>query len=55
MTWVEKNPVAAESKAVLIYAWNENDEGGWLVPTLSEGAARVEALGKVLKKDVPLR
>jgi hypothetical protein len=53
VTWVEKNPDAAESKAVLIYAWNENDEGGWLVPTLSEGAARVEALAKVLKKEVP--
>jgi len=38
-----------KSPAILIYAWNENDEGGWLTPTLSEGAARLDALRKVLK------
>jgi len=31
----EVNP----ANAILIYAWNELDEGGWLVPTLSEGDA----------------
>ena len=50
--WVQKNPDVAESRAILIYAWNENDEGGWLVPTLSEGTARVEALSRVLRKGV---
>ena len=29
---------------MLVYAWNENSEGGWLVPTLGEGTARVDAL-----------
>jgi len=37
---------------VLIYAWNEFDEGGWLVPALppphGEGTARIDALRKVL-------
>jgi len=47
--WVYANPSAAESKAILIYAWNESDEGGWLVPTLSEGTARLRAIKKVLK------
>ena len=34
---------------VLIYGWNENDEGGWLTPTLNEGSARLDALRRVLK------
>lgn len=46
--WVDANPQSAQARAVLIYAWNENDEGGWLVPTLSEGPARLEALREVL-------
>jgi len=37
---------------VLIYAWNELDEGGWLMPALpppqGEGTARIDALRKVL-------
>jgi len=40
---------SASSRAVIIYAWDENDEGGWLVPTLGEGTARLDALAKVLK------
>lgn len=50
LTWINKNPAAAPAKAVIIYAWNENDEGGWLVPTLSEGTARIDAAAKVLRK-----
>jgi len=34
--------------AVIIYAWNENDEGGWIVPTLSEGDARLRAIRGVI-------
>ncbi len=48
LDWVGEHPKAAQAKALLIYAWNENDEGGWLVPTLSEGDARLRAIGKVL-------
>lgn len=32
----------------IIYAWNENGEGGWLTPTASEGNARLTAIGKIL-------
>ena len=44
-----------EAEAVLIYAWNEFDEGGWLCPTLFElerdgGPKRIEALAGVLKE-----
>jgi len=35
---------------VLIYAWNENDEGGWLIPTLSGGDARLEAVHKAIEE-----
>ena len=47
--WVEAHPEAAQPQAVLIYAWNESDEGGWLVPTLSEGTARLDAIAEVLR------
>ncbi len=46
--WVKMNRSVAEANAVIIYAWNEFDEGGYLCPTLSEGTARLDALQKVL-------
>jgi len=51
LRWVEEHPAVAESRVVLIYAWNENDEGGWLVPTLWEGNARLEAIRSVLQSE----
>ena len=48
LTWVNGHPGTAPAKAVLIYAWNENDEGGWLVPTLEGGDWRIRALRSVL-------
>jgi hypothetical protein len=48
LKWVRANRSACPADAVLLYAWNENDEGGWLVPTLAEGNARLEALREVL-------
>jgi hypothetical protein len=50
LQWVRDHPQVAEANAVLIYAWNEFDEGGWLAPTLSEGAARLEALQPILAR-----
>jgi hypothetical protein len=46
--WNKRNPAAGKANAVIIYAWNETDEGGWLVPTLSEGTARLDAIKKVI-------
>ena len=34
LNFVAANPFSCEAKAILLYAWNENDEGGWLTPTL---------------------
>lgn len=44
--WIEDNPKSVDANTVLIYAWNESDEGGWLVPTQSEGTKRLGALRK---------
>lgn len=49
LNWVEARPPNRRAPAVLIYAWNENDEGGWLVPTLPCQTDRLEALRQVLK------
>jgi len=49
ISWVSKHPKAAAVNTVLIYAWNEYDEGGWIAPTLLEGDARVRAMGNMLR------
>ncbi len=46
--WIDINPDVAESKTMLFYAWNEIDEGGWLVPDKNQGTARLEAICKVV-------
>lgn len=51
--WVAAHPGAASANTIIVYAWNEHDEGGWLNPTLAEGAARVEALGKLVDGACP--
>lgn len=50
LQWVNKNRSVVEANAVLIYAWNEFDEGGWLCPTLGNNTRNLDAIGKVLKK-----
>ncbi len=45
--WAKEN----NSPAIIIYAWNEFDEGGWIMPTLYEGDKRVKAIGKVIKEE----
>ncbi|MBR0898205.1 hypothetical protein JQ616_24870 [Bradyrhizobium tropiciagri] len=49
INWVNSRAPDQRAPAVLIYAWNENDEGGWLVPTLPCQTDRLEALREVLK------
>lgn len=44
LAWVETNPRAAPAHSVLVYAWNENDEGGWLVPTHPFDDSRLRAV-----------
>ncbi len=47
--WIATNKTTAPAGLALVYAWNENDEGGWLTPTLDEGAARLDAIRRVLR------
>lgn len=52
VAWYQKHPGRDRTELVLIYAWNEFDEGGWLAPALppphGEGTARIDALRNVL-------
>ena len=58
IAWTHENRDLNRANAVIIYGWNENDEGGWLIPTLqSDGQidrARVDAVSKVLRDQRPL-
>jgi hypothetical protein len=50
LAWNAAHPDEAEANAVIIYAWNEFDEGGWLCPTLYNGTDRINAVGSVLNQ-----
>lgn len=51
MDWSAAQPERSPAKTVLVYAWNEHDEGGWLCPTLgADGrpdAARLKAVSEM--------
>ena len=53
LEWTTRNREAAAAQVLILYAWNENDEGGWLVPTLkadgSAATARIDAIRQVLR------
>lgn len=46
--WMNQMPKDRRSPAVLIYAWNENDEGGWLIPTAHCNTERITAIRQIL-------
>lgn len=52
MSWVRSHPDAAPADTVLIYAWNEHDEGGWISPTRdldgSINTGRIDAVAAAL-------
>ncbi|MBI2841157.1 MAG: hypothetical protein HYX75_22800 [Acidobacteria bacterium] len=47
--WIRGNPASAEASTIIMYAWNELSEGGWIVPTHSEGTTRLDAIRQVLR------
>jgi len=49
--WCARNSAAAEANVILIYAWNEIDEGGWLLPSLwpDQGSSRLDAIRAILR------
>lgn len=49
--FVVEHPAACPSGCILIYAWNEFDEGGWICPTWTPrgpDASRLDAIRRVL-------
>ena len=52
LEFVETQSDVCEAQAVIMYAWNEHDEGGWLVPTWQKDGRpdnrRLEAVRTVL-------
>jgi hypothetical protein len=44
------NQGTVEANAVIIGAWNENDEGHWVVPSLLAGTEKLEAIQKGVKE-----
>lgn len=50
VNWVKSNKEKVLNNMIIMYAWNENAEGGWLTPTKSEGNSRLEEIEKVIKE-----
>lgn len=48
--WMDANPEAAEARTMLFYAWNEIDEGGWLVPDKGQRTAKLDAIRRVVEE-----
>ena len=43
--WLDKHPdKATPQRLLLIYAWNENDQGGYLTPTAKDGTEYLKAV-----------
>ena len=40
-------------RSIVLYAWNELSEGGWIVPTAREGTRRLEILSSALNRFRP--
>lgn len=55
ISYVQANPSRFQANTVLVYAWNELDEGGWIVPLLPQngGTARLDAIAQVIHASSP--
>jgi hypothetical protein len=51
ISYAQAQPGGRTAPAVLIYAWNENDEGGWLLPTVPCDESRLTALHATLRAE----
>ena len=54
LDFVYRNKAVCEAQSLMMYAWNEHDEGGWLCPTLNPETgkpddSRVRAIGKMMQ------
>jgi len=46
--WIKDNPDTATDNLAVIYAWDEIDEGGFLIPTKGEGFKMLEGLKEAM-------
>ncbi len=47
--WLDDHPEkATPQRVILLYAWNENGEGGYLTPTKADGTAYLEAVQRAV-------
>ncbi|MDG3006152.1 glycoside hydrolase family 99-like domain-containing protein [Paludisphaera mucosa] len=52
--WLDRHPDRTlPERLLLVYAWNENGEGGYLTPTKSGGTAFLDAFRKVVARPRP--
>ena len=55
LTFVRKHQELCQANAVIVYAWNEHDEGGWLAPTRGPDGkpdvSRLDAIRRILKSN----
>jgi hypothetical protein len=51
--FVRQHPTLCPANTVIVYAWNEHDEGGWLCPTWTPGgvadARRLNEISTILR------
>lgn len=51
--WTKANRNINPANTIIIYAWNEHDEGGWIQPTLGVDGQpndeRIKSLSKILR------
>lgn len=56
LAFVREHPGICVANAVIVYSWNEHDEGGWLVPTWTQSGKpnteRLDAIRSVLRLEV---
>lgn len=50
LNWIRRNSASTEANTVIIYAWNEFDEGGWIAPNLEKygGTERLDAVASII-------
>ncbi len=52
--WLDRHPdKTPRERLVLLYAWNENGEGGYLTPTKADGDAYLRAVEAALRRQGP--
>jgi len=50
--WLDRHPDRTPSeRLILIYAWNELGEGGYVLPTIGDGGSYLKAITMALQKD----